>query len=121
MPVNSTSRVLRLNFNHLRSPDLLALRQESRATSQRFPSLKHVLCTVETIWEHTIILIQTEDWVCRQEEVVGAIVVVPGTPAQPPRTDKRNPPYQTARMPAFETTDHSVRQKLKPASLIEST
>ena len=50
-----------------RSLDLLALRQESRATSQRFPSLSHVLWTIE----HTIIVIQTEDW-----KVVGAIVVV---------------------------------------------
>ena len=69
--------------------------REGRATSQRFPSLRHVLWTLETIWEHTIILIQTEDWICRQQEVVGC----PGTPSQPPRTDKGNPLCRTARMP----------------------
>ena len=59
-----------------RSLDDLALRQEGRATSQRCPSLNRDLWSIETIWEHTIILIQIEEWICRQEEVVGAIVVV---------------------------------------------
>ena len=74
--VDSTSRVLRLNWNHLAALIFLPFVKKVKATSQRFPSLRHVLWTIETISEHTIILIQTEDWIRRQEEVVGAIVVV---------------------------------------------
>ena len=90
-----------------RSVDLLALRQESRSTSQRFPSLRHVLWTFETIWERTIILIQSEDWICRQEEVVGAIVVVQEL-LRSLACQQKKPELSNADV-VSETIDHSSR------------
>ena len=95
--VDNTIGVVRLNWNDL--VDLLALRQKGRATSQRFPSLKHVLWTVDTIWEHTTILIQTEDWILPTRRGRWCHRCCPGTPSLRPRADKRNPPCHKARMP----------------------